>query len=102
MPPIRDVRYIAPANVSVDATTTIVLPENGARTYLLLVNDSNEKIYLGIGSPAVAGKGPRLNAEGGFFEMIRDRNLSNQPINAISASGGKNLTIQEAEQRPKS
>ena len=70
--------------------------------YSFFTYGSNEKIYLGIGSDAVLNKGPRLNAEGGFFEMIRDRNLSPQPVNAISASGGKILTIQEAEQRPKS
>ena len=97
--PVRDVKYSAPSNVSVGVATTIVLAENGARTYLLLVNDSDTVIYLAIGAPAELNKGIRLNANGGAFEMIRDigGNWSPQAVNAISTAAGKNLTIQEAE-----
>lgn len=96
--PVRDVKYSAPDNATVGATTTVVLAENGARTYLLLVNDSDTVIYLGIGAAAVLNKGPRLNANGGAFEMIRDvgGNFSPQAVNAIASAAGKNLTIQEA------
>ncbi len=98
--PVRDVKYSAPASVSVGTSTTVVLAENGARTYLLLVNDSDTTIYLAVGAPAVVNKGIRVNANGGAFEMIRDvgGNFSHQAVNAISSAAGKNLTIQEATQ----
>ena len=97
--PIRDVRYDPPDNVTVGTGSTVVVTEDGERKYLLLTNDSNETIYLGIGADAVLNKGTRLNAEGGSFEMIRDLggNFSHQKVNAISASGGKNLLIQTAK-----
>lgn len=96
--PVRNVKYSAPASVTVGATDTVVLAENGARTYLLLVNDSDTTIYLGIGATAVVNKGIRLNANGGSFEMLRDvgGNFSHQAVNAISTAAGKNLTVQEA------
>lgn len=93
---IRDVRMDAPANKSIDATTTVVLAEDGDRKYAIFFNDSNETIYLGIGADAELNKGPRLNAEGGFYELLRapGGNFSMQKVNAICVSGGKNLTIQ--------
>ena len=93
---IRDVRMDPPANKSIDATSTVVLTEDGDRKYAIFFNDSNETIYLGIGHPAQLNKGPRLNAEGGFYELLRapGGNFSMEDINAICASGGKNLTIQ--------
>lgn len=99
--PIRDVKYDPPANVTVGATTTPVIAAGtgGDDKYRIFFNDSNETIYLGIGADAVMNKGPRLNAEGGFFEMLRDvgGNFSLQEVNAICASGGKILTIQTAK-----
>ena len=93
---IRDVRMDPPANKSIDAVSTLVLAEDGDRKYAIFFNDSNEVIYLGIGHPAELNKGPRLNAEGGFYELLRGTggNFSMEEVNGISPSGGKNLTIQ--------
>lgn len=93
---LRDVRMDPPANGTVDATTTELIAEDGDRKYAILYNDSNETVYLGIGHPAVLNKGPRMNAEGGFYELLwgPGGNFSMQAINAICASGGKNVTIQ--------
>ncbi len=93
---IRDVRMDPPAKKTVDATTTELLAEDGDRKYAIFFNDSNETVYLGIGHPAILNQGPRMNAEGGFYELLRapGGNFSMQVVNAICASGGKNVTIQ--------
>ena len=96
--PIRDVNYSAPANATAGLASTEAVAENGSRTYLLIVNDSDTVVYLAIGATAVVGKGIRRNANGGSFEMLRDvgGNFSHQVVNAISSAAGKILTIQEA------
>ncbi len=71
-----------------------VLSKNLARTYALLVNDGDQIIYLGMGSPAVATRGIRLNAAGGAYEI----NLTNPfhgAIYAVAAAGTPDLLIQE-------
>lgn len=96
--PIRDVSYLAPTSATVGVATAEAVAANGERKYLLLVNDSDSVIYLGVGFDAVLNKGIRLNANGGAFEMLRDvgGNFSMQAVNAISTGAGKNLTVQEA------
>ena len=93
---LRDVRMDPPGNKSIDATTTEIIAEDGDRKYAILYNDSNEIVYLGIGAPAVMNQGPRMNPEGGFYEMLKAAggNFSMQAVNGICASGGKNVTIQ--------
>lgn len=85
----------APASVSVDATTTVVVAENTKRGGLILVNDSDETIYLALGAAAVLNKGIRLNAAGGTYE-VNWTNMTHEAVNAICASGGKNLTVHES------
>lgn len=71
-----------------------VLEENPQRLYALLVNDSAIVIYLGMGAPAVIGRGIRLNANGGSYEI----NLMNPwhgRIAAIAASATPDLAIVE-------
>ena len=66
------------------------------RRYLAIVNDSDTVIYLAVGYDAEAGRGIRLNAAGGSFE-IADDNLSEQGVWGIHAGTGvKSVTVQEA------
>ncbi len=84
-----------PTSVSVDATTTVVVAENTKRGGLIMVNDSDETIYLALGADAVLNKGIRLNAAGGVYE-INWTNMTHEAVNAICASGSKNLTVHES------
>ena len=71
-----------------------VLGDNPGRTYALLVNDGTDDIYLGMGIPAVANRGIRVNNGGGNYEI----NLTNPwtgEIYAVAASGTPALLIQE-------
>lgn len=79
-------------SVSVGSTSTEILAKNVDRLFVLIINDSDETIYLAIGADAVLNKGIRLNANGGVFE-INSQNLYVGVINGISESGNKNVTI---------
>ena len=81
----------AMAQVSVGSSTTEILDALGDRLAVIIVNDSDEAIYLGLGSSAVMNRGIRLNANGGSFstEMFQGG------INGICASGSKNVTVTE-------
>lgn len=84
--------------VSIGSSTTPVLAANGNRVYALFVNDSDEVIYLRRGADAVLNRGIRLNASGGSYEMSgRFGNLYTGAINAICASGAKNLLVDTGE-----
>ncbi len=80
--------------LTLSVTSQKVLPKNPARAYALLVNDGTDIIYLGMGISAVDGRGIRLNASGGSYEI----NLVNPwhgEIHAIAAAGTPDLLIQE-------
>lgn len=85
-----------PVDLKLTLSTTQgeVLGPNPARTYSLLINNGTDIIYLGMGIPAVSGRGIRLNASGGSYEI----NLTNPffgRIYAIAAAGTPDLLIQE-------
>ncbi|GAI07926.1 unnamed protein product [marine sediment metagenome] len=75
-------------------TQVMVLDKNPARVYALFVNDGAELVYLGLGIPAIANRGPRLNANGGSYE-INFTNPWHGSVSAIAKAGTPNLTIQE-------
>jgi len=79
-------------NVSVLTTSTEALAANEARKYCVLVNDSNETMYISLGVAAVMNKGIRLNANGGVLEIAGDHPFRGA-IYAICSSGTKNLSI---------
>lgn len=82
--------------VTVAATTTAALAANASRIYALLINDSDEAIYLKLGAAAVLNAGIRLNANGGSYEMSEKLgNLYVGAINAICTSGSKKLLVTE-------
>ena len=79
--------------LTLSTTQQRILGKNPARQYALLVNDGTDDIYLGMGIPATANRGIRLNAGGGSYEI----NLTNPwhgEIYAVSA-GTPALLIQE-------
>lgn len=82
------------SNVSVGSSTTLVLAANGTRRIANFVNDSDEDIYLALGEDAELNKGIRLNAGGGNYE-INATNMWRGAVNAICASGSKNLSVSE-------
>ncbi len=85
------------SSITVGNTTTVVSSVKPSRGLLILVNDSNEVIYLGIGEAAVMNEGPRLNASGGNFTFSEPNgNLTSAVINAICSSGSKVLTVTES------
>lgn len=93
--------YVAPRRADVlSSASRQIAAENLNRRALFIVNDSDTVMFLAIGYPAQAGRGIRLNAEGGTFNMTDD-NLSTQEVNAIHiGTGMKNVTVQEAVPPP--
>lgn len=82
--------------VTVGDASTLVLADNDNRAYALLVNDSDEDMYIKIGSAAAISQGIRINANGGSYELSPAlANLCGQAIYAISASGSKRLLVTE-------
>jgi hypothetical protein len=79
------------ATVTVGNTSTLVLAADIKRSHLLLINDSDEIMYIAFGQPAVANTGIRLNAAGGQFEMVDT--VYQQAIYGICASGSKKLLV---------
>jgi hypothetical protein len=83
--------------VTVGATTTTALAASARRRYALLINDSDETIYLSLdGTAAALNDGIRLNANGGSYEMSeRTGSIAQSIIYAICASGSKKLLVTE-------
>ena len=91
-------KAITPAHsaVSVGSSTTAIIAANSARRYLLLVNDSDEVIYVKLGAAAVANQGIRINASGGTLELSPlNGNLYRGAVNGICASGSKTMLVTE-------
>lgn len=82
--------------ITVGAATTVIAAANANRKYLLMVNDSNEDIYIKLGAPGVLNEGIRINLGGGNYEIsIRNGNSYLGAINGICASGAKILLVTE-------
>lgn len=90
--------YTTPTHtaVTVGVATTALLASNANRLYALLINDSNETIYIKLGVAAVLNEGIRLNVSGGSYEISKKfGNLYTGAINGICASGGKVCLVTE-------
>ena len=95
--------YNAPVGITVGTTSTALVVATGSRKLLVLTNDSDAVIYLGIGSAAVLNKGMRLeipsSANKGSVLQFGGENglpLTTQAVNAISVAGSKVVLVQEA------
>lgn len=90
------ITYAAPATINVGVATTQIIAANTLRRHLIIVNDSDTTIFLGVGAPAVLASGIRINAAGGVFTMDR-MNLATEAVNGIHGGvGNKAVTINEA------
>ena len=79
------------SNVLVGTEFVTVLESNENRQVAILVNDSDENIYLKFGADATISGGIMLNCAGGT--LVEDRYTG--IITAIAISGSNNLTITE-------
>ena len=84
-----EVTSITNYNLSVGASSTQVLAANSSRKLLILVNDSDEDIYIALGATATLNSGIRLNKKGGSLTL--DDPKYTGVVNAICSSGSKNL-----------
>ncbi len=85
---------MAAAVKSIDAVTTEVLAADPSRSLLVLCNASNENISINFGADAVLNSGIVLKPLGPPFVIDSSGPLSalvNKAVNAICASGTKNL-----------
>lgn len=89
------------SSVTVGVTSTLVIAANLNRHVLILHNDSNEDIYLGLGHAAVSATGIKLSKN--TYDSEASRIILKEELNytgaiyAICASGSKNLTIEEGQ-----
>jgi hypothetical protein len=78
--------------VSVGTSSGSVLSADANRTFLLLINDSANVIYVSLaGSAAALNAGQRLNANGG--SILLDRYVPVTAINAIATGANSNLLV---------
>ena len=84
-----EISSITNFNVSIGTSSTQVLAANSSRKLLILVNDSDEPIYVSLGATATLNNGIRLNASGGALAL--DSPIFKGVVHAISANGSKTL-----------
>ncbi len=84
-----EISSITNFNVSIGTSSTQVLAANSSRKLLILVNDSDQPIYVSLGATATLNNGIRLNASGGALAL--DNPIFKGVVNAISANGSKTL-----------
>ena len=84
-----EVSSITNFSVSIGTSSTQVLAANSNRKLLILVNDSDEPIYVSLGATATLNNGIRLNASGGALAL--DNPIFKGVVNAISDNGSKTL-----------
>jgi len=77
--------------ITVGSTSTTVLASNANRKQAIIINDSNENVYLKFGTSATSNSGIRLNANGGTLIETVYTGI----ITGICASGSKNVTVVE-------
>jgi len=92
-PEIRGVATMASTTVGT-TSTLIFATTTGMMLNRTIVNDGSTNVYLGIGSAAVSGKGIRLNANGGSYE-INNNNLFTGAIYGISSANVNVTTLEK-------
>jgi len=85
----------ANSSVTVGTSSTAVLAAEPDRKILIVVNASDEAVYVSFGSTAILGEGVYLSPSGGAVTLDLV-GMYTGPISAISASGGKELTVMQA------
>lgn len=82
---------IGKANIG--TVSGIIITANDDRRYILITNDSNYKVYLGLGVVATLGQGVPLEPNDAY-ESLAD-NLFTGTINAVAMGASCNLAYQE-------
>ena len=82
--------------VAVGVGPTTIVAANAERRYLIITNDSDSAVYLSFGGAAVLNQGIRINASGGWYEMLEGLNLYTGIVTGIAAAAGKIVTYLEA------
>ena len=98
---MRPARNFIHSEVACKNESTLALAANVARVSALLINDSDEVIYLMFGAGAELNKGVRLAAEGGSYELsIVEGSVINAAVNCIhGGTGSKNLLVLERDNK---
>ena len=96
--PLNDISQVYVGSISEGRLASLekasVLAASETASYRLMVNNSDEVIYINLGGTAAANTGIRLNASGGSYEMsVAGGNWFNGAITAICASGSKILLV---------
>lgn len=83
--------------VTIGTDSTLVLQPNRARLRVLMVNNSNEDIYLSPGGVAYSTAGIAVKASGGAYsdEVDNTGYIYQGVYTGISATGGKLLSVTE-------
>lgn len=81
-------------SASCGTSSSVIVATSSARSYLVLVNDSANTVYLSLGTPAVGSQGIRLNGSGGSYEMDSE-GLYPGAVHCIASSTSV-ITITEA------
>ena len=87
----EDVSTATGTSVTVGSSSTTVLAANTDRVTAIIVNDSNETIYLKYGNVATMNSGIRINSDGGSVTETSYTGI----ITGICSSGGKVVTVTE-------
>jgi len=81
-------------SITVGTTSTAVLArDTRPRDVVILTNNADEEMFLGIGEDAVLNEGICIEAGKQFAMRRRTRTMENESINAICSSGSKNLAV---------
>ncbi len=91
--------FLAPGADVAPAASTEVIPANTQRGYLIIINQEPQRvIWLGIGQDAVEGAGIGIPPNGSY-EMVKGQNLSSEAIFMVS-SANADVSWQEANLQP--
>lgn len=86
---------LAPTSATVTGTSAQIVAADAARTSLIIINLSSDKIYIGIGSnAAVVGSGIALTNIGSVWESD-EYSYVVSAINAISSGTSSAVSIQQ-------
>lgn len=81
-------------SITVGSSSTAVLARDvHPRDVVILTNNADEEIFLGIGEDAVLNEGICIEAGKQFAMRRYNKTMENEAINAICASGSKNLAV---------
>lgn len=83
-----------PQETTVGTSSTLITATSSSRQYLGIVNDGDTAVYLNFGNAAQLGKGIRLNANGGSYE-INGNNLFMGAVYGIATSTPSDVSFIE-------